>query len=556
MQQIALMNPTTPLNGHTAAQSGSNSLLQGFAPRLDAHSAFISQQGANQFADYLAKLSSSLPLSSENSASYSHNIYDPQDYHNDMQGMIALAKPDGSAGTVDRDIASKAADGAKVTEDRAADEKAEDEVAAEKAAGEDALYADISKFTQNGKVQGGAEAEGESGIAEDGSLMQGGLSQAKEDEAALKAAKNGSSATGEADGASAEAVKRGTQASVKQNPNGGGQGGTHSAGQKNTGEITDGVFYDKHGPADDGEAAKNGKYAVKFEGDEQMFKAGAQGNDKKLNVKSAVAGTLGLLAGAAGEAAKSAGEKKGSGLQNKDAKKILHGETDDRLSSAKRAKKKSEADSLSVRTETASLNPAQSKEVTKITSAGGKETEITVHLRSEPKNYSAAISVTGQGAGAPAQSLDSLLARELHQNLNGDIVRQASVILGEGGTGTVKLSLKPESLGQVKIHLQMADNKVTGNIVVESEDALKAFRQELASLEAAFKEGGFDGANLNLQLANGEARGRGDEAKEMQQQFALETGAGRYESTSATVSNGAAATLYSEHSGTSLNVLV
>ena len=104
-------------------------------------------------------------------------------------------------------------------------------------------------------------------------------------------------------------------------------------------------------------------------------------------------------------------------------------------------------------------------------------------------------------AGQAGQSFENMLARELHQNLNSDIVRHASVILREGNEGTIRLALKPESLGNVKIHLEMAENKIAGQIIVESEEALRAFRREISSLEQAFRESGFDAANLEMSLA-------------------------------------------------------
>jgi flagellar hook-length control protein FliK len=94
-----------------------------------------------------------------------------------------------------------------------------------------------------------------------------------------------------------------------------------------------------------------------------------------------------------------------------------------------------------------------------------------------------------------------MLARELHQNFNNDIVRHASVMLREGNEGTIRLALKPESLGNVKIRLEMAENKITGRIVVESEEALRAFEREISSLEKAFRESGFEGASLEMSLA-------------------------------------------------------
>jgi flagellar hook-length control protein FliK len=110
-----------------------------------------------------------------------------------------------------------------------------------------------------------------------------------------------------------------------------------------------------------------------------------------------------------------------------------------------------------------------------------------------------------------SSSLENMLARELHQNFNGDIVRHASMALRDGGEGTIKLALHPETLGNVKIHLEMTENKITGRIVVESEEALNAFRKELTSLEQAFKDSGYANADLNLSLT-----GDGSEAQDRQ----------------------------------------
>jgi hypothetical protein len=56
----------------------------------------------------------------------------------------------------------------------------------------------------------------------------------------------------------------------------------------------------------------------------------------------------------------------------------------------------------------------------------------------------------------------------------------------------------------------MAENKITGHIVVESEEALRAFEREVHSLEQAFKDSGFQSANLEMSLAsNGSAYGEG-----------------------------------------------
>jgi hypothetical protein len=135
------------------------------------------------------------------------------------------------------------------------------------------------------------------------------------------------------------------------------------------------------------------------------------------------------------------------------------------------------------------------------------ETHLVVELRSGGDNREPADMFR---ENQPARSFENILARELHQNLNGDIVRHASIVLRDGNEGTIKLSLKPESLGNVKIHLEMTENKIAGRIVVESSEALRAFEREIRSLEQAFRDSGFDGAALEMAVASGDGRNGAD----------------------------------------------
>jgi hypothetical protein len=126
------------------------------------------------------------------------------------------------------------------------------------------------------------------------------------------------------------------------------------------------------------------------------------------------------------------------------------------------------------------------------------ETELVVRLegRSQPESRNSGES-----------PLRETLSQELRGALGQDIVRHASMILKDGGEGLIRLSLKPESLGNVKIRLELSENKIAGRIIVENSDALRAFERELPVLEAAFRDSGFDGASL--ELAQDGARGEG-----------------------------------------------
>ena len=127
----------------------------------------------------------------------------------------------------------------------------------------------------------------------------------------------------------------------------------------------------------------------------------------------------------------------------------------------------------------------------------GSEREITVELRPSGER-SEKPAEAGQKVTA-GENFEQILARELQGDLSADIVRQAAIVLRDGGEGTIKLSLKPETLGKVKIHLEMAENRISGHIFVENEEALRAFEQEIHTLEQSFRDSGFE-ASLNAAL--------------------------------------------------------
>jgi hypothetical protein len=181
-----------------------------------------------------------------------------------------------------------------------------------------------------------------------------------------------------------------------------------------------------------------------------------------------------------------------------------------RLEETRREKRRVSLEVYDLRSAEARMEKAEnSGELLKTEAAAqgeGGTRDITVELHSAARRQDAPSQAETGWETRSGRAFEDLLARELHQNLNSDIVRHASVLLKDGGEGTIRLSLKPESLGNVKIRLEMAENKITGHIVVESEEALRAFEREIHSLEQTFKDSGFQGANLEMSLA---ADGRG-----------------------------------------------
>jgi hypothetical protein len=158
------------------------------------------------------------------------------------------------------------------------------------------------------------------------------------------------------------------------------------------------------------------------------------------------------------------------------------------------------------------------------------ELEISVDLGPKTGSPEAekAGSETYQG-----RAFEDALARELRGDLSVDIVRDTTIIARNGGEGTIRLTLHPASLGNVKVRLEMAENKITALIVVESDEALKAFQRELPVLEKAFRDSGFSETNLQMSLAQDGSNPGGGEGREERDFSALASiAASRYEADS------------------------
>jgi hypothetical protein len=248
--------------------------------------------------------------------------------------------------------------------------------------------------------------------------------------------------------------------------------------------------------------------------------------------------------------------------QQAEAKKVGLGEKDDRnrLEEARNRDKKRGAtvEVKDLRGSSAEFvqkdSAIQVKAVAETRPEQGSAKEITLELRLSNQGQESQTATTSWETKA-GQAFEDILARELHQNLNNDIVRHASIILRDSSEGTIRLALKPESLGNVKIRLEMAENRITGRIVVETEETLHAFEKEITSLEKAFVESGFEGASLEMSLASD---GRGAEqwqGAETTPSIARIIAASQYEASAAEWTEVPAALDYYYQGTRSINVL-
>jgi flagellar hook-length control protein FliK len=89
------------------------------------------------------------------------------------------------------------------------------------------------------------------------------------------------------------------------------------------------------------------------------------------------------------------------------------------------------------------------------------------------------------------------------QVLRDEVVRHATVVVRDAGQGEIRLLLKPESLGEVRIRMKVVDDRIEGRIVVQNAAARDLFQDNLGSLEAALREQGFLNARLDVALSDG-----------------------------------------------------
>lgn len=96
-----------------------------------------------------------------------------------------------------------------------------------------------------------------------------------------------------------------------------------------------------------------------------------------------------------------------------------------------------------------------------------------------------------------ASRFQTMLANEI-KNSATDLVKTGSIILKDNNSGLINLFLKPEALGDVKIRLNISDTLISAKIIVDSQEALNAFKDSIGALKQAFEQGGFDTGSFDL----------------------------------------------------------
>lgn len=147
----------------------------------------------------------------------------------------------------------------------------------------------------------------------------------------------------------------------------------------------------------------------------------------------------------------------------------------------------------------------ETKTVT-MTSFDGKDSaEMSLNLGQKAAEQFAQDNQTGAytgniEAGLTRTDFASMVSDEIKSNA-GEFVKTGSIVLQNNNKGSINLILQPEQLGNVKIHLELSDNQITGKIVVATKEAYDAFKQSMNDLKQAFIASGFDTNGFDLTWA-------------------------------------------------------
>jgi len=91
-------------------------------------------------------------------------------------------------------------------------------------------------------------------------------------------------------------------------------------------------------------------------------------------------------------------------------------------------------------------------------------------------------------------------ATHFEQRFIPEFVKQTGIILKEGGNGEIRLVLKPENLGSVRIRLTLSESSLEGRIVVDNNSVKEMVESSLDNLKNALRMEGYQTTSLEVSV--------------------------------------------------------
>ena len=133
----------------------------------------------------------------------------------------------------------------------------------------------------------------------------------------------------------------------------------------------------------------------------------------------------------------------------------------------------------------------------------GEEVDRELSLENRPMTADMEIEISPRHEGKNSlRSAAMEFARKLDAQAGNEIVKQIKIVLNRASAGELRINLKPENLGQVRVHIHLEDNRLRGRFFAESTAAREILKGALDGLQAKLLESGFSSAELKMAWDN------------------------------------------------------
>lgn len=101
-----------------------------------------------------------------------------------------------------------------------------------------------------------------------------------------------------------------------------------------------------------------------------------------------------------------------------------------------------------------------------------------------------------------------LLDRFLKARGNAEIAKNIHFVVKDSGMGEIHLTLRPETLGKVRINLRMEENRIVGHVIVDSAQVREIFLDNIQQISRMLEEQGYHQTALDVSVDDRQAAAR------------------------------------------------